>query len=426
MAYSSKPNISPKLYDTTSSSFHKIYSEDYFSDEETVSMISRQLNSSCASVRSFPSNASPSPLMHANNASARLARSPLTSSAFSLHHLPHAQYSLNASFRSCGGERNHTLRPTIATAMTMPAMPRQNLFSSNLELNSGGGRPASSAFSMNSSLANSTLLNNSFAEGNKSDFTHNTQDNNGSFYAAANNSANNSLFAKSNHTFVAPNSHSELHSPLSVSSSALFSNQQLRKVNTHHNLLSPTRFSTNNFTSSNSSWLSGGYFNQRQTMTDMPRTGLIIPPIQNPSLATPMDECMSRSSSHSSGFESQNGRLNGNTSRENSLCPEFGFDQHHHRALTTDNINTFQPIDSPNLSIFSARSSVLPNPCLNNYPIENTGIWKQPAFTYRSNNSTNFTRNSVDSFNLRKINEELPAIKRGDFLQNWKEGQTIL
>ncbi|XP_023300051.2 transmembrane protein 201 homolog [Lucilia cuprina] len=434
MAYSSKPEPSPKLHDNTANSFHKIYSEDYLSDEETMSMLSQQLNGSCVSMRSVRSNRSlraPSPLMHANTKrSPRLTKSPLTSSAFSLHQLPRTQLSPNSSFRSYAGEENQTLRGNFATPMAMPVTARPGLFASNLELNCRE-RPQSTIFGMNASVANSTVLNNSFSENNKSHFANSTHANEASFYTAANNTANTSMFVN-NHTFVAPSSHSGLHSPFSVSSSAVYHHQQQphnQRTNTHHKLLSPTRFSTNNLTSSNASWLSGGYFNQRQSMADIPSTGLIIPTAQTQSLITPMEECLSRSSSHSSGFESQNGRLNGNNmSRENSLCPDFSLD-YHQRTLTHENINnSFQPIDSPSLGAFSPRPSILSNPNLNSFPLEHTDIWKQPNFTRKSHNNntnTNFSRNSIDSFNLRKINEELPSIKRGDLLKKWKEGQTI-
>lgn len=246
------------------------------------------------------------------------------------------------------------------------------------------------------------------------------------------------MFPNNNHTFVVPNTtHSGLHSPFSVSSNAVYNHQthfNNQRPNTHHKLLSPTRFSTNNLTSSNSSWLSGGYFNQRQSsMAEIPRTGLVIPSGPMQPVATPMEESLSRSSSHSSGFESQNGaRLNGNMSRENSLCPDFTLD-YHQRTLTSDNINhSFQPIESPSLGAFSPRPSLLPNPSLNNFSLDSTtDVWKQPNFTRRTqqqqqyHHNTNFSRNSIDSFNLRKINEELPSIKRGDLLQKWKEGQTI-
>lgn len=51
-------------------------------------------------------------------------------------------------------------------------------------------------------------------------------------------------------------------------------------------------------------------------------------------------------------------------------------------TLTTDNMNSFQPIDT--------------NPVLNSFPLDHSDIWKQTNFSRRSHNTTIFTRNSID------------------------------
>ncbi|XP_075155365.1 uncharacterized protein LOC142228744 [Haematobia irritans] len=427
MTITSKPDPSPKLHDNTANSFHKIYSEEYLSDDETISMLSQQLNGSCVSMRSVKSNKSfraPSPPMSqqfSSNTSPRLTKSPLTSSAFSLNQLPRKQISPNSSFRSYAGEENQTLRPVFATPMPMPHS-RQGLFASDLQLNSRPLRTGST-FGLNTSMHNGSVLNSSFVEPRQqSRFANQTRDHEASFFTAAN--ATSSFTG--DQTFVQPTSHtsSGIFSPFSASTSAVY-HQTTNTTGRPARLLSPTRFSTTNLASnsSNASWLSGGYFNQRQSMTEIPRnTGLLIQTTTDP--LTPMDEGLSRASSHSSGFESQNGGRH--ISRENSLCPDQLSDYSNQRTLTMDNINGFQPIDSPNIGALSPRPSVFSNPSLEiGSQMNNGSIWQHSAFSRRPINSANSMFASRDSFNLRKINEELPSIKRGDLFQQWKEGQTI-
>lgn len=424
MAFTSKPEPSPKLHDTTANSFHKIYSEDYLSDDDTMSILSQQLNGSCVSMRSVKSNKSfNSPRARASLQASRLTKSPLTSSGFSLNQMPRSQLSPNSSFRTYAGEENQTLRPHFATPMPMPPL-RQGLFGSNLELNTNN-RPS---IGFNASMAHTSVFNNSFVEPrDQTRFINQTQDNEASFFTAANATT---ILDRGDQTFVQP-AHitSGIYSPFSASTSAVY--QHTQSPTPARKLLSPTRFSTTNLAShtpSNASWLSGGYFNQRQSMSEIPRNGLLLQMPNN--TLTPMEEGLSRASSHSSGFESQHdGRHN--MSRENSLCPDFNdFSQ---RTLTADNLNSFQPIDTPSLGAFSPRSSILSNPSLNNNISStsylNSDMWKQSAFTRRPINQSTansvISRNTADSFNLRKINEELPAIKRGELFQQWKQGQTI-
>lgn len=421
MAVTSKPEKSPKIHDNTSNSFHKIYSEEYLSDDETMSMLSQQLNGSCVSMRSVRSNKS-SPLKPINNTSPRLAKSPLTSSAFCLNQLPRKQISPNSSFRSYAGEDNQTLRPVFATPMPMP-QGRQGLFASDLQLNN---RPHhASNFGLNTSMhapTNTSVFNNSFVESQEqSRFANQTQDNEASFFTAGNTTT---VFSGDRTFAQPPHITSGIYSPFSASTSAVY-NQNQNSNTRPQRLLSPTRFSTTSLAnnSSNTSWLSGGYFNQRQSIAEIPRNGLLLQTATSP--LTPMDEGLSRASSHSSGFESQNGGRH--VSRENSLCPDIN--DYHQRTLTMDNINSFQPIDSPGLGVFSPRPSVLSQPSLNTTNSQiNNGIWRQSAFSRRPINSATSvfsSRNTTDSFNLRKINEELPSIKRGELFQQWKEGQTI-
>ncbi|XP_005181539.2 uncharacterized protein LOC101889001 isoform X1 [Musca domestica] len=427
MAVGSKPEPSPKLHDNTANSFHKIYSEDYLSDDETMSMLSQQLNGSCVSMRSVKSNKS-SPIKPINSTSPRLAKSPLTSSAFSLNQLPRRQISPNSSFRSYAGEENQTLRPVFATPMPMP-QTRQGLFASDLQLNN---RPThhGSTFGLNTSMTSASVFNNSFVEPREqSRLVNQTQDNDASFFTAGNTTA---VFNGDN-TFAQPSQQritSGIFSPFSASTSAVY--QQSSNPNPParpNRLLSPTRFSTTNLShnnSANASWLAGGYFNQRQSMSEIPRNGLLLQSVTNP--LTPMEEGLSRASSHSSGFESQHGGAGNPLSRENSLCPDVN--DYHQRTLTMDNINGFQPIDSPSLGAFSPRPSVFSNPSLNNINAShmNSDVWRQSAFSRRPINSATSvfsSRTNTDSFNLRKINEELPSIKRGELFQQWKEGQTI-
>lgn len=427
MSITSKPEPSPKLHDNTANSFHKIYSEDYLSDEDTMSILSQQLNGSNVSMGNEPYH-NTSTLLMQKQISPRLTRSPLTSSAFSLNQMPRTQISPNSSFRSYAREDNQTVRPMFAAPTPMTLTSSLGLNNFTLQLNDRE-RPQSTLFGANASVTNSSMLNNSFIEPSRARFFNRTQDNEASFYTAVNNSVNSGSLFFNNHNFRVPGRQKGLLSPLSVSSNSIYHHQQQpeqrQSIDTRQRVLSPTRFSTNNLTTvSNASWLSGGYFNQRQPVAEMPHNGLVIPtPLAT--VPTPMEESLSRSSSHSSGFESQNGRINSNTSRENSLCPDLAMDCQQ-RSLNTDITNGFQPIDSPCLGSFSPRPSTLNNTSINHFSNGTSCIWKQPSFTRRYNFSNNFSsRNSIDSFNLRKINEELPSIKRDDLLSQWKEGQTI-
>ena len=103
-----KKSDSTKQLDNTTSSFHKIYSEDYFSDEDTISMLSQNLNSSNFSANRSFCVASPSIRERSLRAAAKVnncygTKSPLTSSVMSLHNLPTHQgqtISPNSSFNS--------------------------------------------------------------------------------------------------------------------------------------------------------------------------------------------------------------------------------------------------------------------------------------------------------------------------------------
>ncbi|XP_061393793.1 uncharacterized protein LOC133329321 [Musca vetustissima] len=433
MALSTKPEPSPKLHDNTANSFHKIYSEDYLSDDETMSMLSQQLNGSCVSMRSVKSNKS-SPIRPNTSTSPRLAKSPLTSSAFSLNQLPRRQISPNSSFRSYAGE-DQTLRPVFATPMPMPPT-RQGLFASDLQLNN---RPThhGSTFGLNTSMTAANVFNNSFAEGREqqhSRLINQTQDNDASFFTAGNTTTvfnGDNTFAQQQQPIQQQRITSGIFSPFSASTSAVYQQTNQNTTTRPNRLLSPTRFSTTNLAHNNSttsSWLAGGYFNQRQSMSEIPRNGLLLQTAVASPL-TPMDEGLSRASSHSSGFESQHGGAGNPMSRENSICPDMN--DYHQRTLTMDNLNGFQPIESPSLGAFSPRPSVLSNPSLNNTNAAshmNSEIWRQSAFSRRPINSATSvfsSRTNTDSFNLRKINEELPPINRGELFQQWKEGQTI-
>ncbi|XP_073816795.1 uncharacterized protein [Musca autumnalis] len=328
-------------------------------------------------MHSVKSNKS-SPIKSCNGSSPRLlATSPLTSSAFSLNQLPRRQISPNSSFRSYAGEENQTLRPVFATPMPMPPT-RQGLFASDLQLNN---RPThhGSTLGLNTSMTAASVFNNSFVEPREqSRIINQTQDNDASFFTAGNTTT---VFnGDRTYSQQQPTQHvtSGIFSPFSASTSAVY--QQTSNQNTAttrpNRLLSPTRFSTTNLAhnSTNASWLAGGYFNQRQSMTEIPRNGLLLQTVNSP--LTPMDEGLSRASSH-----------------QEIPCQEKI------PTLTMENINGFQPIDSPSLGAFSPRPSVFSNPSLHTTSQLNSDIWRQTAYSRRPINSAN----SVFSSRCRRL-----------------------
>ncbi|KAI9581904.1 uncharacterized protein LOC119637462 [Glossina fuscipes] len=381
LIYTTNTDTSPESPDTTANSFHKLYSEDLLNDDDAINSLN-QLNGNCASIKSihsFRSFKTPSPLKSMEKLS------PVTSSAFSLHQMPHGTATTNSSFRSFA-ER--------------PTFPKQSYFSSGPQCCYGsihdfrnGYRPENGNFTLNGSITNNSVFNSSFIEPQ----THfsNCNTTNKSFLTAS----NNSIYLRDNNPFT-PQPMPGMLTPFSLSSNSIYSEAHA----TRSKLLSPTRFSVNSLMSSPScdvSWLSGGYFNQQ--------------PMTKNLINTAIDENMSRASSHSSGFESQNGRFN--ISRENSCCPDIN--DIHQRTLTSEDANGFQPIESPksNGSYYSQRPSVLKSSSLslNSCSSNNNDIWKTPQPSL--NRKTNITRNTEDSFNLNKINEQLPIITTGDLLK---------
>uniref|UniRef100_A0A1A9W6D9 Ima1 N-terminal domain-containing protein n=1 Tax=Glossina brevipalpis TaxID=37001 RepID=A0A1A9W6D9_9MUSC len=389
LIYITKTDASPESSDAIANSFHKLYSEDLLNDDDTMDPLNR-CNGNCASIKtvhSFRSFKTPSPLKPIQKLS------PVTSSTFSLHQIPHGTRAANSSFRSFGE------RPTF-TKPSYFANHQQYCYGSFHELRNGC-RSENDAFALNASIANNSIFNSSFREPQ----THfsNCSAANESFLSAS----NSSICLRDNNLFTAQPM-SGMLTPYSLSNNSIYSDAHAARSK----LLSPTRFNVSNLMASpscNTSWLSGGYFNQQ--------------PITKNVITTAIDENISRASSHSSGFESQNGRFN--MSRENSCCPDIN--DIHQRTLTSENVNGFQPIESPksNGSCYSSRPSLLKSSTLSLNSCSssnNEKIWKTPQPSL--SRKTNITRNVEDSFNLHKINEQLPIITTSDLLKKWKETQT--
>ncbi|XP_055842697.1 uncharacterized protein LOC129909645, partial [Episyrphus balteatus] len=394
--------------DDTSSSFHKIYSEDCFSDEdtrETISLISQKLNSSGNSVMSASSGRSF--VSHSQISTARLVRSPITSSVMSLNGAPRSP-----TFQSFSKDPDQSLSsPFVRNRNYAASMSNfstnRSLFASNVELDCI--RPQST-FGANASFTAPLVMN-------------------ATLNASTTNKLNDDSFQKAPLSFV----NTPLASPFSVSTSAVYQQRS--------NLLTPSRFSTNSLATNNpsASWLSGGYFNSGQVnaahQAQMEKNTYFQ---DHRNALNSIQENISRASSHSSGFESQSSA----NQRENSMCP----DQEQYPQISTSisegHQNGFHPIDQngglfhrptplmngsfqPPVTINSANSvsgfSLANSLNTTIQPLSvncNQDYWKpmkaQPTGQSRSN-----------AFNLRKINEELPPIQRGALLKKWKEGQTL-
>ncbi|XP_020713959.1 uncharacterized protein LOC101458620 isoform X2 [Ceratitis capitata] len=411
-------DLSPKLHDTSTKSFHKIYSDDYLSDDDTISMLSTQFNCSNAStVRSASMRGRPSPTQKS-----RLYKSPITSSSFSLNNMTNKQFSPNSSFKSAYCDlqpHSQSIRSQYAassigdfnTALSSATLTsRDPYFILNTELNNHE-RVRSPMFGLSGNNTgnvnpNTSLLNSTFS-GTSNERVMQKQNN--TFYGQHRFGSN-----MSHRNFTANSA--ALHSPFSLSNNTAY---QRRPAST--NLLTPSRFSTTMLaqtTAPNTNFLSAE-FNQVNTLFPEPRQPM-----------TTIGENLSRASSQSSGFESQNDRLN--VSRENSFTAENNEIAHHTTGL--DATRAFQPIDAGSRTAFSPRPSLLTNPHLVTPLTVNCGmasslgvsqtpseLWAAPA--QKKNLS------GQDIFNLRKINDELPLptyrYKSGDLLRKWKESQLI-
>ncbi|XP_055913519.1 uncharacterized protein LOC129947110 [Eupeodes corollae] len=399
LSLTSDPESNLARNDDTSSSFHKIYSEDCLSDDdtrETISLLSQKLNSSGNSVMSASSGRSF--VSHSQLPNERLVRSPITSSLLSLNGAPRSP--AFQSFARDPADQSILRNRNFAASMSNFSTNR-SLFASNLELDCL--RPQST-FGANTSFTSPTVMNATLNASNANRF-------------------NDVGFAKTPVGFV----NTPLASPFSVSSSAVYQRS---------NLLTPSRFSTNSLATNNpaASWLSGGFFNSGQVGAAHQAPVEKNTYFQDHRNAmNSIQENISRASSHSSGFESQSSA----NPRENSICPEQ--DQYPQVSTSiSDCQNGFQPIDQagpfhrptplingsfqPSMSSttgslcgFSSANSL--NSTLQPLSVScNQEYWKPPKAptTTRSN-----------AFNLRKINEELPPIQRGALLKKWKEGQTL-
>ncbi|XP_053948407.1 uncharacterized protein LOC128856957 [Anastrepha ludens] len=414
-------DVSPKLHDTSASSFHKIYSEDYLSDDDTISMLSQQFNCSDAStVRSTSLRGQPSPPQKG------LHKSPVTSSTFSLHNMSSSKFSPNSSYKSCyfDAQTNprsiqsqyaaSSVRDFNTSVSSATLTSRTPFLYPNWEINNHEQqRPLSTLFGASGNHfrntgANTPFLNASFGgETNAHHFQKQSSD----IFAQYRPGSSMNQLAFSAHTAA-------LRSPFSLSSNAVYQTQRP----TSTNLLTPSRFSTTCLASNTSaaSWLYVGSSNQSNKNFPEPRQTM-----------TSIGDNISRASSQSSGFESQNDRLN--ISRENSFTNESNDMVQQPKAL--DATRTFQPIETGSRAAYSPRPSLLSNPQLGKPLTVNCGMpspmgshapsefWGAPA-----------KRKCIegrDIFNLRKINEELPMplptykYKRGDLLKKWKESQVI-
>ncbi|XP_017484432.1 PREDICTED: uncharacterized protein LOC108373099, partial [Rhagoletis zephyria] len=335
--------FSPRMHDASTSSFHKMYSEDYLSDEDTISMLSQQLNSSSTStIRSTSLGGQASPLQQG-----RLFKSPVTSSTLSLHNAPAARYSPNSTYKSCYfdaqsnpcSNRSQYAASTIGdfnTAFSSATLTsRAPLFGSNWEINNRE-RPRSTLFGTSGNhIANTSLQHASFSgEIN----AHEIQKQRNHIFAQYRpvNSINKRIFSANT---------TALHSPFSLSSNAVY--QQTRPAST--NLLTPSRFSTTCIASntSASSIFPAGSLNSANKNFPESRVAMAV-----------IGENLSRASSQSSGFESQNDRLN--VSRENSLTTDGNDVAQQQKTL--DAKRSFQPIDSGSRSAYSPRPSLLSSP----------------------------------------------------------------
>ncbi|XP_067639895.1 uncharacterized protein [Eurosta solidaginis] len=442
LSVTNEVEISPKLHDNSANSFHKIYSEDYLSDDDTISMLSQHFNCSdastvrCTSIRGGEDTSLQKSLLY---------KSPLTSSTYSINNMPRTQFSPNSSFKSCyfdaqtnSHSKQSLYAPSVGgvfntdnTAGTIFSRPPY--FASNLELNSSYyQRPRSTMFGQSETYngnvsANASLLRTSFNGEPYNQYLPNQHNTSFSQYRASCSSANRPQFSVHSAT---------LNSPFSLSTNSIYQQQQHARPSSATNLLTPSRFSTSCLTgnvysavspATTVSWLAGGALNH---------TNKIFPETRQPMMST-IGENKSRASSQSSGFESQNDRLN--ASRESSFnTANESLDLTAQQGNTYDATTprAFQPIHDAHsshtayktrpsllshntqlvtpLTVNCGMASVLSGPALSD-------LWGAPA--QRKSIS------SHDSFNLRKITEELPVpcykYKRGDLLKKWKESQMI-
>lgn len=402
--------LSPKLHDTSTTSFHKIYSEDYLSDEDTISMLSQQFNCSNAStVRSPSMRVRSSPQQKT-----QLCKSPVTSSTLSLHNATSTQFSPNSTYKTSYfdlPQNSHSIRSHYAassigdfnSALSSATLtPRSPFFGSHLDINNHE-RVRSPMFGQSGNCTNASVLNASFS--GESNAHLSTQKN--GFYGQYR------IGGPMSQRNFAGNS-GALHSPFSLSSNTVYQ----RPGST--NLLTPSRFSTTCLAQTAATpWLSTGSLNQLNKHFPEPRQTM-----------TTIGENLSRASSQSSGFESQNDRLN--VSRENSFTNE-GNDIAAHPPTVAEVPRGFQPIDTGSRSAFSPRPSLLSNPQLAPPLTASCGL-ASPATSQAPSElwGAPAQRNGLgglDIFNLRKINDELPLpthkYKRGDLLKKWKESQMI-
>lgn len=416
LSLTNEVELSPKLHDNSTTSFHKIYSEDYLSDEDTISMLSQQFNCSNAStVRSPSIRGRPSPLQKT-----QLYKSPVTSST--LHHSTspntiNTNFSPNSNYKSSYFDlqpNSHSVRSHYAASSigdfnsvhpSATLTSRAPFFGSNLDINNLERERSSMMFGRSSnnirSETNASVLHGSFSGDSNAHLS--TQKN--SFYGQYR------IGGPMSHRNFSGNSDA-LHSPFSLSSKTVYQ----RPAST--NLLTPSRFSTTYLAQTPaSSWLSTGYLNQLKNFPEPRQT------------VTTIGENLSRASSKSSGFESQNDRLN--MSRENSFTNESNDTAAHPTVLEA--ARGFQPIDGGSHSAFSPRPSLLSNAqlatpltvsCGLTSPVTSqapSALWAAP--------SQRKGLGGLDIFNLRKINDELPLpthkYKRGDLLKKWKENQLI-
>lgn len=239
-------------------------------------------------------------------------------------------------------------RSSFRSSAFQPAMSNRSVFTSNMELNRNY-RPGS-AFDMNKS------------------------------------------FAGALESLNVPNdkfSHPAPQSPFSYSTSTIYGN--------NGTLLTPSRFSTSHLPSSatsNSSWLSGGYFNGQPRKVTSPKSDKVLDFLNK--IQPPENPTLSRGSSQSSGFESQ-------FSKETSFCR----DQDPEPPISFNSRNRWgrqNPIAGSLLNMSALG-------------VSRESLTSKPASTvngriYRPLSAMDMTRvpnAQTNPFNLNQINEEIPA-----------------
>ncbi|XP_037931855.1 uncharacterized protein LOC119666646 [Teleopsis dalmanni] len=399
-------------HDSSTNSFHKIYSE-YLSDEETKSFISDYYNSSITSAhsnRSYPTTTN---------------YSTVTPSAPSINSFPRSQLSPTLSYRTCFTNKKPTSCSPNSSLNHNNSTPHNSTFR-------GEGLKSSKNI-LRESVLNLNRKNNENSLYKNSSFTTNPY---GDTFIIKNNESN---YLNSTLQHIdADNCNRVAHSPFSASNTALHQYnsyaEPLLKKNNHSFLNSTLQsmdsdvfstraespFSVPNNTlhqqtqahvvmpspsNANTSWSSGGLFN-RYKRTEQRATSLFHEPhntIDN------NDAKFSRSSSLSSGFESQ-------IDRDNSACPDSV--QAPHATSRLDYYNSFEPING-NYHINTTAKRNYEQPlsinCSSRAQSVCSELWNLP--------SNGRSINSQNSFNLRKINDVLPTYRRGDLLKKWKESQ---